>query len=932
MNLNVESESSATRMSTCDEIRLSQIPSIQDNGFLVFVHLKDDNMYIDSVSSNISQIGQYSSPLSFIGKTISKCFSETFVSNMWCLHETFKDCVSIGHIFYCDFEKKNFCVTIIDGGSFDEVIFEIIPDDPDDENCTRLRKMDMWYFSNNSSSIFLHEHLDTLFAAACSTITDIIPYDRAFVYQFQEDFSGKVVYEWIDENVSLEPYLNMYFPASDIPLPARQMFLNKNVRLIFDNKKQFVDIIGSDKDLSDTRLRGVHPVHLSYMNIMGVRSSMSIGLIIDGSLWGLLTFHSYCKPVYPTCHDIPFLDNWGTCISSRISQIQKESYATRKSNVDLIMQKISKSSTVLSFLNENARHLLEEFDCDFMSFQFVDCPVATFGKSSMKLGESEMQSMMTDCAKQLSENWLLRSFQNPSRGVLCVCMKKVSIIFVRKSNTFDKVWSGDPSHVKLMRPDGVPGPRGSFARYVESGADSNNQWDHHDRQLAIQIASILDLHVSLQISREQNKIDYSSLPTRAPIIDPSTISHFSHEIKTPLHTVSNVLTLLLEDSGITILEKKELQNAFECVQTVSTIVDSILNLAGGNVIKNRAEKNREHIVIGQFLSELEKTFEGKPFSTNLVGENETIFILKTKLYNVLYKMIENSLMYLESGTVELTVSHCSTHREATLLWQENTEHYEHRRLRNAELPEHNDICHENTSWYTFTVKHSGIGIHNDMLTNVLNFHDSSKISSRIHNSHHGVGPTIYESLSDVFDMRGTFGIASTFSEGTLMSAIVPTRVDVDPASKTTLDVEGIFFVVDDNAVNRKLASRLVKIAFKKIGCFPEIRECSNGRICVEEIKRLRSSNKTILGILLDYHMPVMSGKDAAIQIRFEERHNGLKEIPILGFTADTSQSVREDLLMSGMNDVLPKPMPMSLLQETCLKIVDISTNKYPSLL
>lgn len=74
-----------------------------------------------------------------------------------------------------------------------------------------------------------------------------------------------------------------------------------------------------------------------------------------------------------------------------------------------------------------------------------------------------------------------------------------------------------------------------------------------------------------------------------------------------------------------------------------------------------------------------------------------------------------------------------------------------------------------------------------------------------------------------------------------------------------------------------------------------------------------------MGVLMDYHMPVMSGKVATARIREIESQEGLLKIPIFGFTADSSSKLAEELLEFGMNDVLPKPLPMSVLEEACIK-------------
>lgn len=177
-------------------------------------------------------------------------------------------------------------------------------------------------------------------------------------------------------------------------------------------------------------------------------------------------------------------------------------------------------------------------------------------------------------------------------------------------------------------------------------------------------------------------------------------------------------------------------------------------------------------------------------------------------------------------------------------------------------------------------------------------------------------------------MNGSVCIASTVSEGTVMSLMLPAargqRVEL---SEHNIQIEsgdvGTFLVVDDNSINRKLAARMVTVAFtKKVGVAPVIKEFSDGRMCVHETERMIANGEKILGILLDHHMPVMTGKETASVIRRIESEGGRSgnAIPIYGFTADMTEQTKKELLGAGMDDVLPKPLPMPLLEETCLKI------------
>src|SRR4029078_733643 len=90
----------------------------------------------------------------------------------------------------------------------------------------------------------------------------------------------------------------MRFPASDIPSQARALYQANRLRQIPDASYAPVPILatpelsGMPLDLSFSVLRSVSPVHLEYMRNMGTAASMSISVVVNGTLWGLISCHN----------------------------------------------------------------------------------------------------------------------------------------------------------------------------------------------------------------------------------------------------------------------------------------------------------------------------------------------------------------------------------------------------------------------------------------------------------------------------------------------------------------------------------------------------------------------------------------------------------------------------------------------------------------
>ncbi len=127
-------------------------------------------------------------------------------------------------------------------------------------------------------------------------IRHITGFDRALVYRFDREWHGTVVAE--NGNGVLPSYLDLRFPASDIPAQARELYRRNRLRIIPDAGYVPVPIrpsttpAGEPLDLSQSVLRSVSPVHVEYMRNMGTMASMSVSILVDGALWGLISCHN----------------------------------------------------------------------------------------------------------------------------------------------------------------------------------------------------------------------------------------------------------------------------------------------------------------------------------------------------------------------------------------------------------------------------------------------------------------------------------------------------------------------------------------------------------------------------------------------------------------------------------------------------------------
>ncbi len=127
-------------------------------------------------------------------------------------------------------------------------------------------------------------------------IRKIIEFDRVIVYQFDAVDAGEVVAE--DKVESLNPLLGLHYPSTDIPQLARHLATKNLMRFISDVNCQPVELIPHNNpltnrplDLSFSCLRSVSPCHVQYLKNMGVSASLTMTLIKDKKLWGLIACH-----------------------------------------------------------------------------------------------------------------------------------------------------------------------------------------------------------------------------------------------------------------------------------------------------------------------------------------------------------------------------------------------------------------------------------------------------------------------------------------------------------------------------------------------------------------------------------------------------------------------------------------------------------------
>ena len=165
--------------------------------------------------------------------------------------------------------------------------------------------------------------LTELYDTAARAVRDLTGFDRVMVYRYDEDYNGEVVAE--SKREDLNSFLGLHYPSTDIPAQARALYEKNWLRLISDVDYTPAPLVpaidpgsGTPLDLTNATLRSVSPIHVEYLQNMGVHASMSISLLRHGRLWGLIACHHYAGPHLPPFGSRAAAEFLGSTLSLRL--------------------------------------------------------------------------------------------------------------------------------------------------------------------------------------------------------------------------------------------------------------------------------------------------------------------------------------------------------------------------------------------------------------------------------------------------------------------------------------------------------------------------------------------------------------------------------------------------------------------------------------
>ncbi len=271
-------------LENCETEPIAFIGSVQRIGWLVATDVVD--LEIKFVSENVTtHIGR--EPASLLGSPVSSLFASSTLHRIRNVlgHPTISTQREFVDVVVAD--GKEFDLSVHQSG--DHAIFELVPVAADPVAAQRnFAKAQVLLRSVNDV-----ENLQSLLEQAVGHLRALTGFDRVKAYRFLPDGAGQVVAE--SKRFDVDSFLGLRFPAFDIPQAARAIYTKTPIRHLSDISAERCAIVGTadatDLDLSLAFLRGSPAVHLQYLTNMGVRTTMSLPIVVDGELWGLFALH-----------------------------------------------------------------------------------------------------------------------------------------------------------------------------------------------------------------------------------------------------------------------------------------------------------------------------------------------------------------------------------------------------------------------------------------------------------------------------------------------------------------------------------------------------------------------------------------------------------------------------------------------------------------
>ncbi|NEO26911.1 MAG: GAF domain-containing protein [Kamptonema sp. SIO4C4] len=497
-------------------------------------------------------------------------------------------------------------------------------------------------------------------------------FDRVMLYQFDDDGHGEVVAE--EKVPELEPYLGLHYPESDIPKVARQMFVANWIRLIPDSHAHGVPIIPetdprSDRDLNLTNsiLRSASPCHIEYLHNMGVGASLTISLIKDGELWGLIACH-HRTPKYVPYELRKACEFLGRVVFSEISaqeETEDFDYRMKLGHVQTaLVDYMSQEDNFIDGLTKHTPNVLDLVNAEGAAICFGD-KYTLVGKTP---GEEDLKYLIQWLKLTLEDEIYYTDslpiiypdaerFKQIGSGLLAISISRNTYVLWFRPEVIQTVnWGGNPNnayethhHQGELRLS----PRKSFELWKETVKFTSLPWKNVEVDAALELRKAI-INVVLRQADELAQLAQDLERSNAELKKFAYVA--SHDLQEPLNQVANYVQLLeMRYQEQLDSDADEFINfAVEGVSLMQTLIDDVLAysrvdmqavefaLTDVNTALDRALNNLRGRIA---QTEAKITYDSMP----------TVMADETQLMQLFQNLIGNAIKFRSSKPPEIHV-------------------------------------------------------------------------------------------------------------------------------------------------------------------------------------------------------------------------------------------------------------------------------------
>ncbi|MGV3741263.1 MAG: ATP-binding protein [Burkholderiaceae bacterium] len=440
------------------------------------------------------------------------------------------------------------------------------------------------------------ESVEHLSALAAEEIKELTGYGRVLLYRFDHHGHGQVLAEARDEQY--HSHMGQRFPASDIPVQARALYLKNRIRLIPDANYRPSLLVpslnpktGKPTDLSYSSLRSVSPVHVHYMKNMDTLSSMSISIVIKGKLWGLISCHDV-RPKFVHFEARAACEQLAQILALRIES--KEEGTENLSRLELRRMLVS----MLANLSHNADLLdgMASISHDLLRFANASGAALLFEGNLVRYGDLPSEAQILDLVQWLGTHVTeevfvtdslstqyppAQDYRHNGSGILALSISKIHrhyLIWFRPEVIQTIDWAGNP-HLKVGKDEsGRLTPRASFELWRETVLGLSLPWSRPEIDTALEFRTAL---LGIVLKRAEQMAELAEELGRANKELEAFSYSVSHDLRAPLRHIVGFADLLLEFEKNHLSERgtRFLHNIKSSANFAGKLVDDLLSFS-----------------------------------------------------------------------------------------------------------------------------------------------------------------------------------------------------------------------------------------------------------------------------------------------------------------------------------------------------------------